>query len=717
MTKTFTTLLLIFISIYCIQAQESDDYILLKSEGVIPINLLKSSTQKYEEDKASTTSKQKTERQFYLENNFVLDQLLQSGQLLFNDPISIYVQDILAVVLKDEEELKKKLSVYTVKSASVNAFATDRGEIFVNLGLITKLESEAQLAFILCHEIQHYAEKHNLNSFVYNRKIDKGEEMFRSEKSYDKVLAKHSYNRDLEREADKLGYKLFKKAGYLLEDALGVFDILGFAHTPYQEEEFTFDWLEIGNITLGNNLYLEEVDSIKIEDDEDELSTHPSVLDRKGKLREWLQADKEIKGNRFIVSETDFLNVRKIARFEICNILVSNRSYSAAIYHSFLLLKKYPKNKYLRTCVAKSLYGLAQYKNDDRLDELYYEHDKIQGEMQRAFYLFEKLDKEDLNTLAIRYCWELFREYPNDAYIKYSTKDLVEDLVIYGVEDIDKYYDKIYLAAESAIDLQVEILSPERQQGRKPSSFSILDIWEEVTFQEYIANGKRYKKKFEERVAKTDKEYRQEQLKGKSLGIDNVIFINPFYLHVNLLKDRVDYLYSEEKQSTIKEYIEKNAKKLDLEVNVLDMQNLDSSMKASYYNEIVIIDNWVNELLEHNMYMICSNYNEVLPLTEKYNTNHFAYTGVYTARKSSIIPNIVDLALIGMIFTAPVGVFNSVTKNKESVYFTFVFDFKSHSIVLRDSNGMKINDKPAVIKSNLYWSMMQMKRASKKKTK
>lgn len=745
MTKTFIFFALLLLSFSCLQAQDFDNYTPLKSAGNIPVNLITSSTQKYEEDKANTASNQKKERQFYLKSNFVLDELLRSGQLLFNDPISAYVEKILAVLLKDEEKLQQELSVYTVKSASVNAFATDRGEIFVNVGLIAKLGNEAQLAFILCHEIQHYLEKHNLDLFVYEGKVEKGEEVFKSEKSYDKVLDKHSYNRDLEREADELGYKLFKKAGYSLEDALGVFEILSLTHTPYQNEVFTFDWLELGNIKIDQSLYLEKVDSIKTKDNEDEsLSTHPSVAEREGRLREWLEVDKGIKGLQFIVSEQEFSNVRKTARFEICDILVRHRSYSAAIYHSYLLLKKYPTNQYLKSCVAKSLYGLAQYKNDDRLNKVYYKHDKIQGEMQRAFYLFENLNKENLNAIAIRYCWELFQEYPNDQYIKYSTRDLVEDLVIYGVEDIDAYHDKMAVSNETMVDSSISVdtlsissvdtLSSSENKEKNISQFvlNILDIWSDSTFQSYIESGKRYKSKFAEKTQKSSEENRRERLKGKSLGIDNVVFINPSYLQVNLRKGRIDYQYSEERQAEIRGYIEENATKLDLKASVLDMNNLNDTMTASDYNEIAAINAWTNELLNHNMYMICSNYNEVLPLTEKYNSNYFAYTGVYSAKGNSLFSlegNLAErviryfkvMAILATstsvpsisIFLAPVEVFNIVTSTKSSFYYTAVLDFNTHSIVLGEANIMKANNKPANIKSNLYWVMQQMKRSKK----
>jgi len=79
--------------------------------------------------------------------------LLLSGDKLFNDPLTIYVNKVADELLKNEPELRKKIKIYVTKSSDVNAHAFDKGFIFINVGLLAQLENEAQLAFILSHEI------------------------------------------------------------------------------------------------------------------------------------------------------------------------------------------------------------------------------------------------------------------------------------------------------------------------------------------------------------------------------------------------------------------------------------------------------------------------------------------------------------------------------------------------------------------------------------
>ena len=91
-----------------------------------------------------------------LESGFAIDDILQSGLVLFNDPTTIYVNKVLEQLpITDRKLIKKNPRAYVLNSSAVNAFATDQGIIFVTLGLLASLQNEAQLAFILSHELIH----------------------------------------------------------------------------------------------------------------------------------------------------------------------------------------------------------------------------------------------------------------------------------------------------------------------------------------------------------------------------------------------------------------------------------------------------------------------------------------------------------------------------------------------------------------------------------
>jgi len=116
-------------------------------------------------------NKRRIREEFYLFTNLHINEILLGGKILFGDPTTKYVQNVAKNVLVNEPELFNQLRFYVVKSGSVNAFATQQGIIFVNIGLLSKLNNEAELAFIIAHEISHYKREHLLKSYIKNNKI------------------------------------------------------------------------------------------------------------------------------------------------------------------------------------------------------------------------------------------------------------------------------------------------------------------------------------------------------------------------------------------------------------------------------------------------------------------------------------------------------------------------------------------------------------------
>ena len=172
---TFMTKILpffIFLLVTFFAVSQSSTYTGLKSRGEIPEDFTKVTLDKIKDAKSNnqkeTLGSRKEKSKFYEMSNFGVDQLLQSGMVCFNDTISRYVENVLEEIRFANRSIPLDIRVYTVKSTVVNAFTTDQGIIFINTGLLAQLENEAQLAFILCHEIVHYTEKHIMEGFYCN---------------------------------------------------------------------------------------------------------------------------------------------------------------------------------------------------------------------------------------------------------------------------------------------------------------------------------------------------------------------------------------------------------------------------------------------------------------------------------------------------------------------------------------------------------------------
>jgi predicted Zn-dependent protease len=111
----------------------------------------------------------------------------------------------------------------------VNAFAAPGGFIHITRGALALLDTEAELAGVLGHEVTHVTEKHTLNA-IKKSKIAGGlaETASRSDvlsylldQAYANLL-ENKYDKNDEYESDQVGIRMANKAGYA-PDGLGAF--------------------------------------------------------------------------------------------------------------------------------------------------------------------------------------------------------------------------------------------------------------------------------------------------------------------------------------------------------------------------------------------------------------------------------------------------------------------------------------------------------------
>jgi predicted Zn-dependent protease len=127
-------------------------------------------------------------------------------------------------------------SFQVVDDPAVNAFALPGGPIFVTRGIMTTLNSEAELAAVVGHEIGHVTAKHSVQqiSRAQVAQIGLGVGSILSENvanvagiaSSGLGLLFLKYGRDAENQADQLGFKYSFNANYDVREMLDVFRTL-----------------------------------------------------------------------------------------------------------------------------------------------------------------------------------------------------------------------------------------------------------------------------------------------------------------------------------------------------------------------------------------------------------------------------------------------------------------------------------------------------------
>ena len=406
------------------QKYDLNDFTGIKSEGPIPADLRKGLGELYSEDKQRVrdyNDGKLANRDRVLEASYHINRLTSNGRILYGDPITRMVERIADTLLKDHLGLRGELRFYTVKSSSVNAFATGQGMIFVTTGLVAQVENEAQLAYVISHEIVHYYRKHNME--VLTRRIKNSDDEAEQMANF---LKYHYRSREMENEADSLGLRLFYIGSpYDKRVTDGVFDVLQYAMLPFDEVPFDTTYFNSPYYRLPSHYFLEKVAPISSRDDyPDSLSTHPNIKKRRARTGDILSHYEG--GSAFVVTTPDeFVHLQGLARFECIrqNLIYSN--YTRAFYDCYVLQRQYPNNAFLARSMAQALYGIAMYKTYYNTNSIVGDYRQYEGEVQQVYYLFSKLTAAEATLVAMREVWKMHRLYPDDPQLSAMGRDLL----------------------------------------------------------------------------------------------------------------------------------------------------------------------------------------------------------------------------------------------------------------------------------------------------
>ncbi len=696
---------LIYMPLY---SQDWDNYKPLKSSGQLPKEITSSASSKFkklEQQVKNSKSKNKKEKKtFYLESTYSIDELMKSGRVLYNDPIGDYVNKVADKLLEHDKRLREKLRFYVVQSAGVNAFATDRGSIFVNIGLLSRLENEAQLAFILAHEIVHYEEKHNMDGYIQSIDVDKL--ATRKKSSYDGLLEKSNYSQELEREADEHGMEIFEKSAYSTSSIAGIYDILATTHTSYEDVEFDLGFLNKYGIEIPKEMLLDSVNVIEKYEENEELSTHPSINERRQTMMDRFGEKEDGKSN-FLVGEDDFNKIKKMAQYELCNILVENHSFPAAIYHAYLLQNDNTNNAYLDNIVVKSIYGMAQYANAEEKELIPGNPENIQGNMQQIFHVLHEMDAFDLSSIAVLYTWNYAKNNPENKAAQLRAEDMIKDLTKFYVDRAEKFY------------------KGEDETYKDKFTYGLLDnlYKSDKDYRDIVKKGSKernYYKKFEykleyfERKTKTyKKEQKKEKIQGGSLGLKSTIFVNPLYIRYKESKKKNPYKFieSEKKQGEFIGRLKEQAEDLNFRHSILDINSINRKTKAEEFNQIVTLEKWTNEFTKTSfMNMIPSNHEDLLDVVNLHGSSTITYTGVIDRTDKLGLMGAINI-IISMSYLQIPAIYHFIIPGKNNtLYYWITIDVNEMEVLHEEMNNLKMKARDGLIDAHLYWMISQMKR-------
>lgn len=151
---------------------------------------------------------------------------MEGGDYTLEPALANYVTDVTARLARmSDRELPYEITV--LNSSVPNAWALPGGKLAINRGLLLELDSEAELAAVLAHEIIHAAARHGARAVERGMLLEGAmliAAMAAEDTSYlpfvvvgaqlGAALITEGYSREAERDADLYGMQLMHRAGY-----------------------------------------------------------------------------------------------------------------------------------------------------------------------------------------------------------------------------------------------------------------------------------------------------------------------------------------------------------------------------------------------------------------------------------------------------------------------------------------------------------------------
>ena len=300
---------------------------------------------------------------------------------LLDSEIDPFVQQIYHDILKANPGLPPTRLVVT-RNPIPNASALLDGTILFNVGLISRLENESQLAAVLCHELAHVVSRHvekGIFSYldrVHSKDFKKDlkaieKEEFNTHDKLRKLIMGMSMNtlyhkRSHESQADSLGYVLLTNTRFDASQAYTMLQLLDVVDEPYLKEGPAYaqffgcqhNTVAFGEQAKKTNSIFQVVKEENALEKSDTLKTHPDCKKRMDYIQQ-LMAGRTVGATQ--ANDARFAHIKHLCRMETVQSWFDLQYYDYALFDALQLLQAQPNNGFLQSMVLLSLYELKRY--------------------------------------------------------------------------------------------------------------------------------------------------------------------------------------------------------------------------------------------------------------------------------------------------------------------------------------------------------------------
>lgn len=464
----------------------------------------------------------------YYENDII------TGKLIYGTEENEYLNSIADKIVQNTPELKNvKLDFFIDRNHTVNASCLFHKEIRLNVGLLSYVQNEAELAFVIAHEISHYLLFHTARSIQNAESIYTNEKKNKSPFSSQNAL---EISRKHELEADSLGLILMKNAGYNGKFALDALKILDESDQSYAQENFEIAQI-FGQAYHIPLCYTKQQIQEVIRDREyyDKHHTHPSIQQRLNILQVQL-ANNATNLQPYLVSEEKFKRMQENMRLVHLKELFVSSEYTEVLYNSCSLLSLYPQRKEeLKSFMAMALYAMAKFKTNNKMGEIVLPINRTPGQKQKLIQFYKDLDQNQFNGIVLKFLFENKSCFKDLALWETMMKNVYVDFQKQMISGAQITQNEPDAELSNKIKTSPEELSPKDrfELQKEVKTFYLYGF--SNSLQDYIRNIKNEKSDFTKAIIYpvliNQSDYSSKKIKTsleKSQKLDNLSFDNRF---------------------------------------------------------------------------------------------------------------------------------------------------------------------------------------------
>ena len=422
---------LLFVACFSSMAQLKPVYQFQQDDSVLKKNYYNQALAQQNAFISSLGKEYKDDYKEIYDNRFKeVADLLQSSRTVTAPEAHQYLQSILKKIVDANDELKQvTLRLVFTRDWWPNAYSLGEGTLVVNAGLMIFLDNEAEMVFVLCHELAHYYLNHSNNAIKKSVETANSEEFKKEIKRLSKeeyrvgqqleILIKklafgsRRHNRDNEAEADRQAFQFMKKTGYdcngiktclemldKVDDSLLYKPLVPEKIFDFNEYPFKKKWIQKESSIFSQ---MKDDDSPLTPKEKDSLKTHPDCKKRIELLKDSVQ--KVGTGKKFIVNEKFFTQLKQDFFVEMTEQEYKGKNLTHNLYYSLQMLQNRENIPYAVYSVARGLNLAYESQKNHRLGTITDKESRgYPADYNLLLRIFDRLRLDEIAAINYYFC-------------------------------------------------------------------------------------------------------------------------------------------------------------------------------------------------------------------------------------------------------------------------------------------------------------------------